>query len=575
MEKVYFTIIMVAILIAGMSGNAIAQLIDRGNGFIYDQDLDITYYDFTFGPTNFSGASNWANNLAVGGFTDWRLTKMNSVVPNFTQTCFVKTFDDVSGAPDRGWNKSSSELGHLYYDELNGVALRTETAACVTSNDPFGLLGGTGPFQNLPETLGVWMSTPEFGGAHHWNFGLGNGGQGTADNGAGLWAIAVRDGDVGPSVAQLIDRGNGFIYDQDLDITYYDFTFGPTNFSGASNWANNLAVGGFTDWRLTKMNSVVPNFTQTCFVKTFDDVSGAPDRGWNKSSSELGHLYYDELNGVALRTETAACVTSNDPFGLLGGTGPFQNLPETLGVWMSTPEFGGAHHWNFGLGNGGQGTADNGAGLWAIAVRDGDVGPQLLPAVEDALTEAGLAIADVPPSVLALLTDAAENLLLSTVVGTLADNVLLAPGEAVVVAAGGTVEGNISGETSNAVVLGNDSTVKGNIEGVGVVFTGFAEVDGNLFDTATELSIAPEAMVSFNGDVDVAILDIGEDGGAAINGNLAFVGSELNMASGATLGVNGNIICSESMTVDVDATATIMLGGNNECPALEGKGGLP
>jgi len=81
-------------------------------------------------------------------------------------------------------------------------------------------------------------------------------------------------------------------------------------------------------------------------------------------------------------------------------------------------------------------------------------------------------------------------------------------------------------------------------------------------------------MVSFNGSVDVAMLNIGEDVGAAINGSLTFVGSELHMASGATLGVNGDIICT-GIGGTVDATAMIMLGGNNECQALEGKGGLP
>ncbi len=81
-------------------------------------------------------------------------------------------------------------------------------------------------------------------------------------------------------------------------------------------------------------------------------------------------------------------------------------------------------------------------------------------------------------------------------------------------------------------------------------------------------------MVDFKGNVDVAVLDIGEGGAAAINGDLTFVGSEvLNMASDAMLGVNGEIICSAVMSANVDATATILLG-SNECPALSGLGGL-
>ena len=60
--------------------------------------------------------------------------------------------------------------------------------------------------------------------------------------------------------------------------------------------------------------------------------------------------------------------------------------------------------------------------------------------------------------------------------------------------------------------------------------------------------------MSFDGDVTVGMLDIGEGGAAAIDGNLTFVGSEvLNMASGAMLGVNGNIECPTGMSANVDA----------------------
>ena len=82
--------------------------------------------------------------------------------------------------------------------------------------------------------------------------------------------------------------------------------------------------------------------------------------------------------------------------------------------------------------------------------------------------------------------------------------------------------------------------------------------------------------MSFNGNVDVAMLDIGVRGAAAMNGNLTFVGSEvLNMASEAMLGVDGNTSCSTAFSANVDVMATILLGGNDECQVLSGLGGLP
>ena len=172
-----------------------APLLDRGNGLIYDPDLDITYYDFSFGPTNWSAASTWANNLVFGGFADWRLAKMKDDPANFALSCSFKSYFDPGATADRGYNKASSELGHLFYEELNGVGLFPDDVACDNQNANPGLVNGTGPFQNL-QADGYWMSTPHFAGSHHWNFRLDNGGQGTADNGALVYAIAVRDGDV-------------------------------------------------------------------------------------------------------------------------------------------------------------------------------------------------------------------------------------------------------------------------------------------------------------------------------------------------------------------------------------------
>ena len=61
-------------------GSAHADLINNGNGFIYDNVLNITWYDYTYnGPSgsgaNWNQAMAWAAGLTAGGVAGWRLAK--------------------------------------------------------------------------------------------------------------------------------------------------------------------------------------------------------------------------------------------------------------------------------------------------------------------------------------------------------------------------------------------------------------------------------------------------------------------------------------------------------------------
>ena len=114
----------------GMGTLAQAALIDRGadtlgNHLIYDTDLNITWYDAPAVQRNWSNSMTWAASLTVGNTTagTWRLPTtlyQDGTVPSMGYI---------------GFNFTSSEMGHLYYVELENAA--------------GGPLTNTSPFTNL------------------------------------------------------------------------------------------------------------------------------------------------------------------------------------------------------------------------------------------------------------------------------------------------------------------------------------------------------------------------------------------------------------------------------------------
>ena len=117
------------LMVFGMVTMAQATLFVRGrdtagNQLIYDNDLNITWYDYTNipsmppwndntnVPTTWQDQLNWATNLSVtlNGviYDDWRL-------PNTIGGPLTFGYD---GTTTTGYNITSSEFGHLYYTEL-------------------------------------------------------------------------------------------------------------------------------------------------------------------------------------------------------------------------------------------------------------------------------------------------------------------------------------------------------------------------------------------------------------------------------------------------------------------------
>ncbi|MEQ1638591.1 MAG: hypothetical protein ABL903_18150, partial [Methylococcales bacterium] len=100
------------LLLFALSGVAEASLIDRGNGMIYDQDLNITWLaDANYAQTSgydadglmdWQTATTWAADLTYGGYSDWRLP--------------TTPYPDSS----YGFNQTGSELGYMFYYGLYG-----------------------------------------------------------------------------------------------------------------------------------------------------------------------------------------------------------------------------------------------------------------------------------------------------------------------------------------------------------------------------------------------------------------------------------------------------------------------
>lgn len=161
MKRLLFTLILVLVS-SVFTTSSNAELFDRGSGLIYDDILNITWFDnedlASDGTKTWSDAVAWADQLEVQGYNNWRL-------PYTDTNC-------------SGYNCINSEMGHLFYNyNIN--------------SDSFGLFSDVRPY--------IYWSATELGSdtgkAWRFNFSAKSGYQGTSSKTTTKWAWAVRDGD--------------------------------------------------------------------------------------------------------------------------------------------------------------------------------------------------------------------------------------------------------------------------------------------------------------------------------------------------------------------------------------------
>lgn len=173
----------------------------------------------------------------------------------------------------------------------------------------------------------------------------------------------------GLSFGALIDRG-GLIYDTDLNITWLaDAYYARRSYSWseAVNWAANLSYYDsgrnvtFDDWRLPTTLQPDPSCS---YQAAGADVSSMQSYGYECSGSEMGHLFYSALGGVAGR-----------PIGYVHDADYelFHNIQNSV-YWSATelaPDSRDA--WSFDFSSGAQYPANRLGTYWVLVVSDGDI----------------------------------------------------------------------------------------------------------------------------------------------------------------------------------------------------------
>ena len=176
--------IILMLVLSFLSFGVNAALVDRGEGFIYDDVLDITWKQDAVHDqqTSWNNQVAWAagyskTHSVYGVFNDWRL-------PTTLQPDATCNTQNGGIAPDYGC--IGSEMGHLFH--VDGIS----------TSQP-------GPFNYVLPNFSYWSGTAidDFYPMNAWLFDFSTGGQVVLPMQTDGYAWAVHDGDIAASVVPI------------------------------------------------------------------------------------------------------------------------------------------------------------------------------------------------------------------------------------------------------------------------------------------------------------------------------------------------------------------------------------
>jgi len=200
-KKTRFSFLAVGAVAMGLllgASAAQAALIDRGNGLIYDDVLNITWTQNAnlWGQTGtWQEAVDWADQLVYQGYDDWRLASMS--VAGGLPTGSARALEVVNCGTATEPNCRDNELGYMFYQNLMGMPLDN-------------LTGDQAFFTDIQDMY--WSGTESedpLGVNDVWNFNFFNGDQGEIDKVLSLpsaaWAVHAGDVAAGPPPTSRVD----------------------------------------------------------------------------------------------------------------------------------------------------------------------------------------------------------------------------------------------------------------------------------------------------------------------------------------------------------------------------------
>jgi len=185
--------------------------------------------------------------------------------------------------------------------------------------------------------------------------------------------------------AQFNGAGPGFnlIWDNDNNgnsVVWLDYSNARSNWSTQKSWASglgsaliiNLKDGYTVDWGTNSWR--LPTTVDGSFSW---GVDGNTTAGYNITSSEMGHLYYEELGNLGYYDKSG---NFQSGYGLQN-TGEFNNLIESWYYWSGT-EYASIQGvaWDFDMDDGSQSYTYEPNVEYGLAVRSGQVSAVPVPA---------------------------------------------------------------------------------------------------------------------------------------------------------------------------------------------------